>query len=97
MKANSTWAWIKKYGLWILIGLGVVLYLIVRFLPSDGKKPAILEKAKKKSKELKAGAVKELKALDAKMEKNRKELEEIKAVEDEDERLKRLADFANRR
>jgi Sec-independent protein translocase protein TatA len=98
VKANTTGAWLKKWGLWILLGLVVVLVVLSKILPSNkGGKPEILADAKKKLDEVKASVSAELKAHNEKMDANKKELDRIKAIADEDERLKALADFANSR
>jgi flagellar biosynthesis/type III secretory pathway M-ring protein FliF/YscJ len=97
MTANSVWTWLKKFGLWILAGLAVLLWLISKLIPTVKGKPEILQKAKEQATAAKTGATEEIKKLDEKMEGNRKELEEIKAIKDEEERLKRLAEFANKR
>ena len=97
MTANSIWTWLKKWGLWILAGLVALLWLISKLIPTIGGKPEILQKAKEEAAAAKQTASEAIDKHEAKMEENRKELETIKAIPDEMERLKRLADFANRR
>lgn len=95
--ANSIWSWLKKYGLWILGGVLLVCWLISKLIPTFRGKPEILQKAKDEVAAVKADTAKKSEELDAKMELNRKELEAIKAIDNEAERLQKLADFANRR
>lgn len=64
-------------------------------LPSDGKKPKLLQEAKDGAAKLKGQAETALHDHEAKMQASRDELARIKAIEDEKERLKALADFAN--
>jgi ABC-type multidrug transport system fused ATPase/permease subunit len=95
--ANPITAWLKRWGLWILLGLAVVLYLLTRLLPSPKGKPELVQEAKDGAAKLKEEAAKASDELAKKMAENKKELEEIKAIADEKERLRRLAEFANRR
>jgi len=95
--ANSIWTWLKKYGLYVLSGLLLVCWLISKLIPTVRGRPEILQKAKDEVSTAKNDVAKESELLAAKMEANRKELEAIKAISDEAERLRRLADFANRR
>ena len=80
-----------------MLAVAGLVYLLTRLLPSDGKKPELIQKAKDGARRLKDEAVKDFEEHKAKMDARRKELEDIKAIENEEERLKRLADFANRR
>lgn len=96
MKANSTWSWFKKWGWWILLLLAAGLVLLCWLLPSDGKKPKLLQGAKDGAAKLKDQAEDALREHEAKMQANRDELACIKAIENEEERLQALADFANR-
>jgi len=89
--------WFKKWWLWILLAIGTVLFIITRLLPSNGEKPKLFQEAKDRAKELKDKASADIERHRARMEERKKELKEIQSIEDEDERLKRLAEFANRR
>lgn len=97
MNANSLWSWFKRWGLWLLLAITGLIYLLSRLLPSDGRKPELLQKAKDEAEKLKEGAADDLATHSEKMNERVKELDEIKAIEDEKERLKKLAEFANRR
>ena len=94
--ANTAWDWIRRWGLWILLLLGVVLAALVWLLPTRRGKPKILEQAKDGADAIRERAHKELVSHEHKMAARRKELEAITAIEEEDARLKALADFANR-
>lgn len=94
--ANSIWSWLKKWGLWILLGLAVALWIFVKLLPSN-KKPEIFAKAKEETGKLKDQMVEAVKEHDAKMKANQDELARIKAIQDEKARLEALAKFANNR
>lgn len=96
-KANTAGDWLKKWGLWILLGLAVALVVLAKLFPSNGSKPKILQAAKDGAQKLKDAAEEKLDAHTAEMEKREEELEEIQAITDEEERLRRLAEFANRR
>jgi hypothetical protein len=97
MTANTVGSWFKRWGLWLLLGLAVVLVIIAKLLPSNGSKPEILQKAKDEVQGLKDQAKKELDEHKAKMKANEDELARIKAIEDEEARLKALAEFADSR
>ena len=97
MSANSFGSWFKRWGLWILLGAALLLYIVTRLFPSNGNKPKILQEAKDQAKKLKDQASKQLQEHTEKMDAKVVELDEIKKISDEEERLKRLADFANRR
>ena len=96
--ANSIGEWVKRYGLWFLV-LGVgILVIAAKLFPTAKRGPLkILKQAEDKAKQLHAQKSKELKKLDIRFEANTTELIEITEVEDETERLKQLAAFANRR
>lgn len=97
--ANSIGDWFKRY--WILITLAglVVLSFVVYVLFFTGKKGAakVLKDAEEAVKVMKESKAAELKAIDEEMESKVAELMEIKTISDEEERLKQLAAFANRR
>jgi Sec-independent protein translocase protein TatA len=96
-KANTAGDWIKKWGLWILLAIVVILVVCAKLFPSNGSKPKILQAAKDGAKKLKDAAEAKLEEHTSEMKAREEELEEIKAITDEEERLKRLAEFANRR
>jgi hypothetical protein len=75
----------------------MVIFAVSCLFPKAKDKSHILNEAKEKAKKLKEEREKEHKALAEEMEGRVNELIEIKAIKDEDERLKRLAEFANRR
>jgi len=98
MSANSGKTWWRWSYLWIALVCVVVLVVLVRvFLPKRKEKATILTEAREGVERLKETATKELKEHQKKMDANRRELENIKEIEDEDERLQALADFGNRR
>lgn len=97
MKANSLWSWFKRWGLWLIMIAAGTVYLFSRLMPSDGRKPELLQKAKDGAEKLRAVAAIDLAEHSMKMDARTKELEEIKATENERVRLNRLAEFANRR
>ena len=80
-----------------MVGAAVLIYFVTRILPSDGDKPKMLQSIKDDADKLKEDAQEELNKHLAVMEARQKELDEIKAIKDEKERLKRLAEFANKR
>jgi len=97
--ANSIGEWFKRYWVWIsLVGL-ILLSFIVYLLFFTGEKGAgkVLKEAEEAVNKMKEAKAEELKAIDAEMEAKITELVEIKTISDEEERLKRLAEFANRR
>lgn len=97
-KANSAWDWLKRWGLWILLGLGVVLAAFCWLLPTSKKgRPEILQKAKDGARELKDEQRVVLQKHEHAMAAREKELETIEEIDDERERLEALAAFANRR
>lgn len=97
VKANRTSDWLKRWGLWVLLALAVLLVVLVWLFPSDGRKPKLLQEAKDGAEKLKKKASEKLDVLTEKMEKREAELADIEEIDDEDERLAALADFANRR
>ena len=96
VRANTFWDWMKRWGLWILVVLAGALYLLVKLLPRRSKRDLFVQ-AKQQAGELKDQATKKLGELKSEMKDRRKELDGIKEIDDEAERLKALADFANRR
>ena len=86
----------RRWGLWILLALAVVAYLIVKLLPRRSKRDLFI-RAKEEAGRLKDETAKKLDRLKSEMADRRHELAEIKTIDDEAERLKALADFANRR
>lgn len=96
MRANSFWDWIRRWGLWILLGLAALSFLVIKLLPKPKSRKSILRSAEEGAKEEKDKAKKKLEDHREMMESRVTELKDIKAIEDEEERLKRLADFANR-
>jgi len=86
----------KRWGIWILVILAGLLYLLVKLLPRRSKRDLFVQ-AKQQAGELKDQAAKKLDKLKAEMADRRHELTEIKSIDNEAERLKALADFANRR
>lgn len=97
MKANKASDWFRRWGLWLLVALAVLLVILAAVLPSNGKKPKLLQEAKEGAERFKEKAEEEHAALKKKMDERRDELAEIEKIEDEEERLSRLAEFANRR
>jgi flagellar biosynthesis/type III secretory pathway M-ring protein FliF/YscJ len=97
VKANKTSDWLKRWGLWILLGLAALLVILCAVLPSNGSKPKLLQEAKDGAKKLKEKAEADLESVKKEMEEREKELAEIESIEDEAERLEKLAEFANRR
>jgi Sec-independent protein translocase protein TatA len=97
IKANTIKHWFTKWGLWILLSIALVIFVITRFIPATKNKDAIIQKAKDEAKRLKDEVSKELIKHNAEMDARKTELDGIKALEDEKTRLARLADFANRR
>jgi flagellar biosynthesis/type III secretory pathway M-ring protein FliF/YscJ len=97
VKANRASDWLKRWGLWILLGLALLLVVLAWLLPSDGRKPKLLQEAKDGAKKLKDAAEEKLDALTEEMDKREAELAGIEKIDDEEERLRRLAEFANRR
>lgn len=86
----------KRWGLWILVVLAGGLYLLVKLLPRRSKRDLFVQ-AKQQAGELKDQASKKLTQLKTEMKTRRTELDGIKRIDDEAERLNALADFANRR
>lgn len=96
IKANTAKHWFKRYGLWILIGLALIIFIISRIIPSPKGKPEILKKAKEEAAKAKDAATKALEEHNKAMAERKAELENIKAMSDEEARLQALADFANK-
>ena len=96
VRANTFWDFLKRWWLWILLILAGAVYLIVKLLPRRSKRDLFVQ-AKQQAGELKDQAAKKLDGLKTEMKARRTELTEIKRIDDEAERLKALADFANRR
>lgn len=96
MKANTLWSWIKKWGLWILAGLTFILFVVAKILPKPKDKKSILRRAHDGAEKIKVEVKENLDLHRKKMADREIELENIKAISDEEERLKALADFANR-
>ena len=88
---------VVKWGLLILLVLVGIVWVMSRILPTKGGKPKLLQDAKDGADKLKEAFSEKLEAHNAAMAAEKTELEEIKAIEDEEERLRRLADFANRK
>lgn len=97
VKANRASDWLKRWGLWILLGLAALLVLLTWILPSNGTKPKLLQDAKDGAQKLKDSAAADLERVRLEMEEREKELARIKAIQDEKTRLEKLAEFANRR
>lgn len=97
--ANSIGDWFKRYWiLLVLVGLVTLGFILWAVLPAGDKGALkVLKDAEEGVKKLKNKKAKELKVLDEEMDERVGELMEIKAINDEDERLKRLAEFGNRR
>lgn len=96
IKANKAKHWFTKWGLWILLGIAVVIFIISRLIPAPKDKQAILRQAKEEAKRLKDEVSAELEKHNKEMAERKAELEKAKAIEDEEARLKALADFANK-
>lgn len=98
MLANSISSYIKRYWLWfVLVLLGIVVFFVLVMAPKGTDKSKILKSAEKAVEKLRVKKTKQLEALDQEMVENTKELNGIKAINDEKERLRRLAEFANRK
>lgn len=93
---NPPGAWLKRYWLWIVLGLAFVIFVVSRLLPTSKGKPEVLEKAKAEADKIHDVAAKELEKHAAKMEANEREFAEIEKISDEEKRLQALAEFANR-
>jgi len=96
VRANGFWDWMKRWGLWILVVLAGLLYLLAKLLPRRSKRDLFVQ-AKQQAGELKDQAVKKLGELKSEMKARRTELNDIKGIDDEAERLQALAEFANKR
>ena len=96
--ANSLGDWFRRYWLYLAI-VGIVILVIIFWLLPTGEAPGlkIIKEAEEEIKKLKGAKDLELEMLAVEMEEHTQELLKIKAIDDEDERLKQLADFANRR
>ncbi len=97
VRANTAKHWFTKWGLWILLGIAVVIGIIAWLIPASKDKDATLRKAKDEAKRLKDEVSQELEKHNKEMANRKAELMKVKAMEDEEARLKALADFANRR
>jgi len=98
VKANSASDFLKRWGLLILLGIAVAVGALCWLFPVSRKgKPQILKEAQDAAAALKDRAATELKEHEHRMAARRKELEMIGTIKDEDDRLKALASFANRR
>lgn len=97
--ANSIGDWFKRYWVWVtLVIVGLVAFLLFVLFPTDEKKaPKILKEAEEKARKLKEAKAYELAAIDKELEDNIIDLIEIKSIQDKDERMKQLAEFANKR
>jgi len=96
MFANGIGAWLKTWGLWILAGLSAVAYVIFRWASRPADKGSLIHRAHKSAERKWEEADKRLEEHTEKMQGRRDELKEIKLIEDESERLRRLAEFSNR-
>lgn len=97
VKANTVWDWLKKWGLWILLALAFLLFILSKLLPSPKGKPEVLQKAKEQATDIKNAASQALEKHNLEMEMRKDELAKIQTIHDEKARLQALADFANRR
>jgi hypothetical protein len=93
--ANTFWDWMRRWGLWILLALAIVAYMIARLLPWRNKRDLFI-RAREEAGRLRDETALKLDKIRAEMEDRRHELAEIKSIGDEAIRLKALADFANR-
>jgi len=93
---NPPGAWLKRYWLWIVLGLAIAIFVVSRLLPTPKGKPELLQKAKDDAGKIHEAAAKELETHAAKMEANEREFAEIEKISDEEKRLQALAEFANR-
>lgn len=94
--ANGIGAWLKKWWLWIIIGFSAFAIFVFKWLSKPVEKGGILDRAHKGAERKWKEADKQLEDHNEKMQEQRDDLKEIKLIEDEDERLSQLADFANR-
>lgn len=97
MLANTIKDWLKRYWLWLLLIGAIVIYALSLLLPRSNKKESILTETLEKAQKLKEERANQHQAIVEEMNQRVDELVEIKAISDEDERLKKLAEFANRR
>jgi hypothetical protein len=80
----------------VAIGAVVVIAVAMVFGAKGGKKELVAE-AETKAEDIRAAALASLAAEIADLEKDRRDLNRIKAIENDAERLQALADYANRR
>ncbi len=98
MRANGVGSWLERWGLWILLVLAVIIGMLCWLFPVSRKgKPQILKEAQDGAAALKKKAAEALVEHEYQMAVRRNELKAIETIVDEDERLKALANFANRR
>ena len=98
MLANPVKSWFKRYWLWFLLAIAAIIYVFTLLLPKPktDEKESIFKNAQNKAKKIKEDREKEHAAMIKGMKKRTQELTEIKAIKNEDERLKKLAEFANK-
>lgn len=91
--------WLAKWGLWILLVLVFGLYLLSKLLPTsrEGRPGSLFLRAKEGARRIKEDTARRLERLAEEMKSRREELEEIREIEDEAERRRRLAELANRK
>ena len=91
--------WLAKWGLWILLVLVFGLYLLSKLLPTsrESRPGSLFLRAKEGARRIKEDTARRLERLAEEMRSRREELEEIKKIEDEAERRRRLAELANRK
>ena len=88
--------WLKRYWLWA-VAIGVLfIFLAVALFKGGVKKVKLLKDTIVEADKVHAKAEEELDAHIEKMASQEKEFKVIEAIDDEEERLQALADFANR-
>lgn len=96
--ANGLRDWFRRYWLYLVIAAITLLVIVLWLLPT-GSAPGlkIIQETEEEVKKLKGAKKLELEILDTEMEERTQELVTIKSIDDEDERLKQLAEFSNKR
>lgn len=89
---------LERWGLWILLVCIFALYLLSRLLPASKRSPgSIFLRTREKAERIKEDTSKRLEQLVEETRSRRKELREIRGIEDEEERRRRFAELANRK
>lgn len=83
------WEWIFAL---VVAGIAIILVCLARLLPAN-KKPVVFVEVKKKVETYKTKAEINLKNINLEIEERKKHLAEILEIQDDDERMTRLAEF----